>query len=70
MTRTPNWTVWPKARPADGGQRATRRSITPGKKLPNELSSHGGLALVGHLFKRINLPAMADTNLMKANEAR
>ena len=26
------------------------------KKLPYDLSSHGGLALVGRLFKRINLP--------------
>ena len=30
------------------------------KKLPYDLSSHGGLALVGRLFKRINLPAMID----------
>ena len=30
------------------------------KKLPYDLSSHGGLALVGQLFKRINLPAMID----------
>jgi len=30
------------------------------KKLPYDLSSHGGLALVGRLFKRINLPAMVD----------
>ena len=30
------------------------------KKLPYELSSHGGLALVGRLFKRINLPAIID----------
>ena len=28
------------------------------KKLPYDLSSHGGLALVGRLFKRINLPAV------------
>jgi len=28
------------------------------KKLPYDLSIHGGLALVGRLFKRINLPAM------------
>lgn len=30
------------------------------KQLPYELSSQGGLALVGRLFKRINLPAMID----------
>lgn len=30
------------------------------KQLPYDLSSHGGLALVGRLFKRINLPAMID----------
>ncbi len=30
------------------------------KKLPYDLSSHGGLALVGRLLKRINLPAMID----------
>ena len=30
------------------------------KKLPDDLSSHGGLALVGRLFKRINLAAMND----------
>jgi hypothetical protein len=30
------------------------------KKLPYDLSSHGGLALVGRLFKRINLPALVD----------
>jgi hypothetical protein len=30
------------------------------KKLPYDLSSHGGLALIGRLFKRINLPAMID----------
>ena len=30
------------------------------KKLPYDLSSHGGLALVGRLFKRINLVAMVD----------
>lgn len=30
------------------------------KKLPYDLSSHGGLALVGRLFKRINLSAMID----------
>jgi hypothetical protein len=30
------------------------------KKLPYDLSSHGGLALVGRLLKRINLPAMVD----------
>ncbi len=30
------------------------------KQLPYDLSSHGGLALVGRLFKRINLPAMVD----------
>ncbi|MDM7950364.1 hypothetical protein [Hydrogenophaga sp.] len=30
------------------------------KKLPYDLSSHGGLALVGRLFKRINLSAMVD----------
>ena len=30
------------------------------KKLPDDLSSHGGLALVGRLFKRINLPALVD----------
>lgn len=30
------------------------------KKLPYDLSSHGGLALVGRLFKRINLPALID----------
>ncbi len=30
------------------------------KKLPYDLSSHVGLALVGRLFKRINLPAMID----------
>lgn len=30
------------------------------KKLPYDLSSHGGLALVGRLFKRINLAAMVD----------
>ena len=30
------------------------------KKLPYDLSSHGGLALVGRLFKRINLAAVID----------
>ena len=30
------------------------------KQLPYDLSSHGGLALVGRLFKRINLPALVD----------
>jgi hypothetical protein len=30
------------------------------KKLPYDLSGHGGLALVGRLFKRINLPALVD----------
>lgn len=30
------------------------------KKLPYDLSSHAGLALVGRLFKRINIPAMID----------
>jgi hypothetical protein len=30
------------------------------KKLHYDLSSHGGLALVGRLFKRINLAAMID----------
>lgn len=30
------------------------------KKLPYDLSSHGGLALVGRLLKRINLSAMVD----------
>lgn len=30
------------------------------KQLTYDLSSHGGLALVGCLFKRINLPAMID----------
>jgi len=30
------------------------------KQLPYDLSSHGGLALVGRLFKRINLPALID----------
>lgn len=30
------------------------------KKLPDDLSSHGGLALVGRLFKRIKLPALVD----------
>ena len=30
------------------------------KKLPYDLSSHGGLALIGRLFKRINLPAMVE----------
>lgn len=30
------------------------------KQLPYDFSSHGGLALVGRLFKRINLPAMVD----------
>ena len=30
------------------------------KQLPYDLSSHGGLALIGRLFKRINLPAMVD----------
>lgn len=30
------------------------------QKLPYDLSSHGGLALVGRLFKRINLPAVID----------
>jgi len=30
------------------------------KQLPHDLSSHGGLALVGRLFKRINLPALVD----------
>ena len=30
------------------------------KQLPYELSSQGGLALVGRLFKRINLPALVD----------
>lgn len=30
------------------------------KQLPYDLSSHGDLALVGRLFKRINLPAMID----------
>lgn len=30
------------------------------KKLPYNLSSHGGLALVGRLYKRINFPAMVD----------
>jgi hypothetical protein len=30
------------------------------KQLPYDLSSHGGWALVGRLFKRINLPAMVD----------
>lgn len=31
------------------------------KQLPYDLSSHGGLALVGRLLKRINLAAMVDT---------
>jgi len=30
------------------------------KKLPYDLSSHGGLALIGRLFKRINVLAMID----------
>ena len=30
------------------------------KQLPYELSSQGGLALIGRLFKRINLPALVD----------
>ena len=30
------------------------------KQLPYDLSSHGGLSLVGRLLKRINLPAMID----------
>lgn len=29
-------------------------------KLPCDLSSHGGLAWLGRLSKRINLPAMID----------
>ena len=30
------------------------------KQLPYDLSSHGGMALVGRLFKFITLPAMVD----------
>ncbi|MDO8274399.1 MAG: hypothetical protein Q7T22_02605 [Serpentinimonas sp.] len=30
------------------------------KQLPYDLSSHAGLALVGRLFKRINLAALVD----------
>jgi hypothetical protein len=33
------------------------------KKLPYDLSSHGGLAaLIGRLLRRINFPAMVDTD--------